>query len=186
MKLGKIFVFYGPSSAGKSKIQKSLTSKAFPRIITSTTRAPRKREVADVDYYFMSHDLFQKHLENQDFVEWTSYNGEYYGTLKASIEKILTSPRNAHIVLDLAGVIALKKLFSNSIAIYIGANFESIQRRLLERKSTQEEVDWRLNKAITEELTEAYIQFADLVIWNNDGTELSETLERVKEFIRIN
>jgi len=186
MEMGKIFVFYGPSSAGKSKIQKSLTTKAFPRIITSTTRAPRRREVADVDYYFMSQELFQEHLDNQDFVEWTSYNGEHYGTLKISIENILSSPKNAHIVLDLAGVISLKKLFPHIIAIYIGANFESIQRRLLERKSTKAEVEWRLNKALTEELTEAYTQFADLIIWNNDGTELSETVERVKEFIRKN
>lgn len=186
MKLGKIFVFYGPSSAGKSKIQKALTTELFPRIITSTTRTPRKNEVEGVDYFFMSHDLFNRHLDNTDFVEWTRYNGEYYGTLKASIEIILTSPNNAHIVLDLAGVITLKKLFSNIIAIYIGANIESIQRRLLDRKSTQEEVDWRLNKAITEELTEAYIQYADLVIWNSDGMELSETVERVKAFIEIN
>jgi guanylate kinase len=182
--LGKIFVFYGPSSAGKTIIQKALTTKAFPRIITSTTRTRRDGEADGVDYFFMSHELFKKHLNNEDFVEWISYNGEYYGTLKASIRKIHTGNKNAHIILDLAGVISLKKLFSNTIAIYIGANIESIQRRLLERESTQEEVDWRLNKAITEELTEAYIQFADLVIWNNDGTELSETVELVKKAIR--
>jgi guanylate kinase len=184
--LGRIYVFYGPSSAGKSKVQRMLTTKAFPRIITSTTRTPREREVANVDYYFMSHDMFKQHLKNEDFVEWTSYNGEYYGTLKTSIEKVLASQKSAHIVLDLAGVIALKKLFSNIKAIYIGANLESIQRRLLARESTREEVDWRLNKAISEELTEAYIQFADLVIWNNDDMELSETVERVKAFVEIN
>jgi guanylate kinase len=183
MKLAKIFVFYGPSSAGKSKIQKELISKGFPRIITSTTRAPREGEADGVDYFFMSHDLFKQHLNNEDFVEWTTYNGEYYGTLKASIKKILTGQKNAHIILDFAGVIALKKLFANIIAIYIGANLESIQRRLFERESPREEVNWRLNKAITEELTEVYIQFADVVIWNNDGTELSETVELVKQAI---
>jgi guanylate kinase len=185
MKLGKIFVFYGPSAAGKSKIQKALTTKAFPRIITSTTRAQRDGEVDGIDYIFMSHDLFKEHLNNEDFVEWTRYNGEHYGTLKANIKKIHTSNKNAHIILDLAGVISLKNLFSNSIAIYIGANIESIQRRLLERESTQEDVDWRVNKAITEELKETYIQYADIVIWNNDGTDFNETVKRVKEAIDI-
>jgi guanylate kinase len=183
MKLGKIFVLYGPSSAGKSKIQKALTTKAFPRIITATTRAPREGEVDGVDYFFMSHDLFKQHLNNQDFVEWTSYNGEYYGTLKSSIINIQTGQISAHIILDLAGLIALKNLFANIIAVYIGVNMESIQRRLLERESSSEEMEWRLNKAITEELTEAYIQYADLVIWNNDGTELRETVVLVKQAI---
>jgi guanylate kinase len=182
--LGKIFVLYGPSSAGKSIIQKTLTTKDFPRIITSTTRARRAGEADGVDYIFMSTDLFKQHLDKEDFVEWTSYNGEYYGTLKAEIEKVYSENIDAHIIMDLAGLISLKKLFSKIIAIYIGANIESIQRRLLERASSQDEAAWRINKAVTEELTTDYIQFADLVIWNNDGMDFNETIQRIKEAIK--
>jgi guanylate kinase len=185
IKLGKIFVFYGPSAAGKSRIQKALTTEAFPRMITTTTRARRDGEVDGVDYIFMSSDLFQEHLNNEDFVEWTRYHGEYYGTLKTEIKKMYASDKHAHIILDLAGVISLKQLFTNTIAIYIGANIESIQRRLVERESSPEEVEWRLNKAITEELTETYIQHADLVFWNNDGTDFNETIRCVQEAITL-
>jgi guanylate kinase len=183
--LGKIFVFYGPSAAGKSKIQKALTTDAFPRMITSTTRARREGEISGVDYIFMSADLFQEHLNNEDFVEWTRYNGEHYGTLKAEISKMLANDKHAHIIMDLAGVISLKQLYTNTIAIYIGADIDSIQRRLVERESSSEGAGWRINKAITEELTETYIQHADLVFWNNDDTDFNETIRRIQEAIAI-
>jgi guanylate kinase len=183
--MGKIFVFYGPSAAGKSKIQKALTTDAFPRIITSTTRAQRVGEVGGIDYIFMTADLFQEHLRDGDFVEWTLYHGEHYGTLKAEISKMHASDKDAHIILDLEGVISLKQLFTNTIAIYIGADIDSIQRRLVERESSSEDVAWRLNKALTEELTPAYIQHADLVFWNNDDMDFNETVGRVGEALGI-
>ncbi|WP_162463341.1 guanylate kinase [Paenibacillus psychroresistens] len=183
--MGKIFVFYGPSAAGKSKIQKALTTEAFPRIITSTTRAQRVGEADRVDYIFMTADLFQEHLRNGDFVEWTLYHGEHYGTLKAEISKMHASDKQAHIILDLAGVVSLKQLFTNTVAIYIGADIDSIKRRLVERESSSEEVDWRLNKAITEELTATYTQHADLIFWNNDDMAFNETVRRVQEAIGI-
>ncbi|MNH98278.1 Guanylate kinase [compost metagenome] len=132
----------------------------------------------------MKRDAFQQQLEHGDFVESTIYNGEYYGTLKSSIEEVLAGHLDAHIIMDLAGVLALKRLTADIIAVYIGANLSSIKRRLLERGSSVDEVTWRLNKAIEVELTDAYLEHADVVIWNHDGTDFSETVKRVKEAIQ--
>ncbi|MFX3631752.1 MAG: guanylate kinase [Candidatus Pristimantibacillus sp.] len=181
--MGVIFALYGPSSSGKTEIQKHITSSSLPRIITATTRAPRNKETDGTHYIFMDKSEFQNQILNNRFIEWTEYNNELYGTLKSSIEKLATDNKCASIILDLAGVLSLKKLHHNVFAIYIGANIESIERRLQIRNNTSEELEQRILRAKELELGEEYLQAADAIVWNNDGTDFSETLEKVKGII---
>jgi len=184
--LGKIFAFYGPSASGKSEIQKELTLSKFQKIITATTRLPRQNEAAGVHYIFMDTSLFENHIQANAFIEWTLYNEHYYGTLKSSIKEVFDQNRNAHIVMDLAGVLALKKRYSNVVAIYVGADIESIKRRLEIRGSSPEEITKRVKKAEEVELKNEYMQHADVIVWNHDGTPFNDTLSQVKEIIASN
>lgn len=181
--MGMIFVFYGPSSSGKTEIQKNITCNNLPRIITATTRAPRDNEVSGEHYIFMDKSEFQEHILNDCFIEWTKYNNELYGTLKSSIREIVSDSKSASIILDYSGIISLKKLHKNVFAIFVGANIESIERRLRLRNNTSEELDKRKLRAKEIELSEDYLQIADAIVWNNDGTDFSETLVRVNQII---
>ncbi|WP_410512278.1 guanylate kinase [Paenibacillus sp. BR2-3] len=182
--MGRIFVFYGPSASGKTEVQKHLTNAQFPRIITATTRAPRENEADGIHYLFIDKQRFIELIEKKELVEYTNYNGEYYGTLRSSIEEILAGSGKANIIMDLSGVLALKKMYGDHItAIYIGASLESLERRLTARGSDADEIAGRLRKAQVEELTDRYLEAADAVVWNNDGTDFGVTLSKVRAYI---
>lgn len=181
--MGTIFVFYGPSSSGKTEIQSHITCSNFPRIVTATTRAPRNQEINGTHYIFMDRSKFQGYILDNQFIEWTEYNNELYGTLKLSVEKLVTDNKCVSIILDLAGVLSLKQLHQNVFAIFIGANIESIERRLQSRNNTSEELDQRIQRAKEIELSEEYLQVADAIVWNNDGTDFTETLDKIKKII---
>nr|WP_229522455.1 hypothetical protein [Paenibacillus monticola] len=182
--VGQIVVLYGPSASGKTQIQQQLTSPQLPKIITATTREPRAGEVDGVHYWFLDNQQFLDKMEQNALVEWTNYNGHYYGTLRSSIEEVISGPYNANIILDLSGVLALQKYYAQHItAIYIGADLSSLSRRLAERGSDLAEVAARLQKAEEEELNSRYMETANAVVWNNDGTDFAETLSQVKKVI---
>lgn len=181
--MGNIFAFYGPSASGKSEIQKELANSGYPKIITATTRSPRPHEESGVHYIFMTAAQFEHELEDGSFIEWTQYNGNYYGTLKSSIEEVLRHDGKAHIVLDLAGVLALKQLYSGTVAVYIGADIETITRRLTLRGSLTEETVNRIQKAEQVELSSAYTQHADEIVWNHDGVDFNDTMARIHQII---
>lgn len=182
--MGRIFVFYGPSASGKTEVQKHLTNTHFPKIITATTRAPRENEENGIHYWFMDKQQFQKKIALNELVEYTIYNGEYYGTLRSSIDQVLAGPTNGNIVTELSGVLALKQIYGEHITvIYIGADLGSLERRLAARGSGADEIISRLHKAREEELTESYLEAADALVWNNDGTDLGETLRKVQDII---
>lgn len=183
--MGKIFAFYGPSASGKSEIQKELTLSGFQKIITSTTRLPRPNESDGIHYIFMETSQFEIHIRADAFIEWTRYNEHYYGTLKSSIEEVFDQNRNAHIVMDLAGVLALKKRYDHVIAIYVGADVESIKRRLVTRGGMPEEIAKRVQRAEEIELKSEYMQHADVVIWNHDDTRFNDTMTQVREIIAV-
>ncbi|NGM84726.1 guanylate kinase [Paenibacillus sp. 7124] len=182
--MGRIIVLYGPSASGKSEIQRQLTGPGFPRIITATTRPPRTHEISGVHYLFLDKESFREKMSRGELIEWTEYNGEWYGTLRSSIEEAIAGPDDANIILDLAGVLALKERYKEHVAaIYIGADLPSLARRLAERGGDTAETASRLQKAREQELTEAYMQPADAVIWNSDGADFGDTLKRVREAI---
>lgn len=181
--MGKLLVLYGPSAAGKSEIQNMLASIDLPKIITVTTRPPRADEIHGVHYHFTDRSDFQEKIDQDQLIEWTEYNGEFYGTLTSSIEEIIHGGTIAHIIMDIQGVLALKEHFAQIVAVYIGADIESIRRRLQDRGSSQEEISWRLEKAVTEELSPSYQSVADYIIWNNDSTDFRETVGKIKQII---
>ncbi len=82
--MGKIIIFSAPSGAGKTTIVRNAL-KEFPELIFSisaTTREKRGVEKEGVDYFFLSEKDFLKKIENDEFVEWETFYGYYYGSLK--------------------------------------------------------------------------------------------------------
>lgn len=183
--MSQVVVLYGPSASGKSEIQNHLIAAGFPKIVTSTTRKPRKGEEDGVHYHFMSRPAFEEKLAEGCFLEWTEYNGEYYGTLQSSIGDLADGGHSASIILDLAGVKSLKSRYANIFALYVGADALSIERRLSLRGGNADEMLSRIARAKELELGADYMQAADAVIWNDDGTSLDETLREVDRVLRL-
>lgn len=181
--MSKLIVLYGPSASGKSEIQKVLAIGGIPKIITSTTRKPRDGEQDGVHYRFMSRHHFEEAIREGAFLESTQYNGELYGTLTSSIKEKVEREEPASIILDLAGVRSLKKHFPHAFAIYVGADLDSIERRLTLRGGNPEDAQRRLRRAKEVELGEDYLDAADAVVWNSDGADFDETLRGVNQLL---
>jgi guanylate kinase len=182
--MGKMLVIYGPSTAGKTELQKVITCPSFPKVITSTSRPIRKGEVNGKDYHFFTEREFKRKIQAGAFLEWAEYNGHYYGTLKRSIQEVLESPYHASIIMEINGVRALKAMFPKAVkTLYIALDLPSLTRRLKERGSSKAEIDWRLANAEHEELSGTYMDLADAQIWNSDEVPFHETMKRVKKIL---
>ena len=74
-------IILGKTASGKSKVVDELVKKGFKKIVTTTTRPPRKKEVDGIDYNFVSNEEFQQLINTRYFAEWKKYDtvdGEWY------------------------------------------------------------------------------------------------------------
>ncbi|EJW05008.1 hypothetical protein EDEG_00888 [Edhazardia aedis USNM 41457] len=145
-------VFSGPSGSGKSTILRRLVSESntqsiFVFSVSHTTRKIRENEKDGYDYHFVSRDIFEEMIKNDEFLEYATYNDNYYGTSKkealklerCNLNEINVENQNDNnkpiLVLDLErkGVLALKKMNSNFKYIFIYADKNEIKERLLNR-----------------------------------------------------
>lgn len=80
----KILALFGKSGAGKDTIAKELckNTNEFHQLISCTTRPKRDYEINGKDYFFISNDKYKELLNNNQFLEVTTFNNWNYGTLK--------------------------------------------------------------------------------------------------------
>ncbi len=78
--------------------------------ISATTRAPRGNEEDEVDYHFLSPEVFLERVERGEFLEWEEvYPGRYYGTLKSEVERLWSEGKVVVFDIDVVGGLNLKK-----------------------------------------------------------------------------
>lgn len=87
MKINNNFItiaaFVGKSGAGKDYVVNSLCShnpNKLHKIVSYTSRPPRNGEIEGEDYYFISKNLFKDMIKRGRMLEYTEFNGWYYGT----------------------------------------------------------------------------------------------------------
>lgn len=105
-----MLVIVGPSASGKSEIVKKLNELfKMEKFVTCTTREMRVVEIQDIDYHFMTKEEFENHIKNNDFIEYVTYNSNYYGTLKSEVNP------NKAVILEPNG---FKNFKNNNVKIY--------------------------------------------------------------------
>ena len=79
--MGRLFVISGSSGVGKGTVIKDFLKKnsQFKLSVSCTTRKPRVGEVHGENYFFLTHDEFKKLIENNEFLEWAEFSGNFYG-----------------------------------------------------------------------------------------------------------
>ena len=144
-----MIVLSSPSGVGKTTLTKKIQQKykSFKISVSHTTRSPRTNEVDGVDYNFVSHEKFQNLIKKNDFYEYAKIFGNFYGTLKKNIDKLIIE-NDIIFDIDWQGTKNLSK-FKNLklIKIFLIAdNKEELNKRLLKRnQNTMEEISKRLN-----------------------------------------
>ena len=88
MTKGKTFIISGPSGVGKSTVLNALL-KEYPDLyfsVSATTRGPREGEVDGVHYHFIAPEFFHQMIEEDAFLEYAEYVGNFYGTPKKFVD----------------------------------------------------------------------------------------------------
>ena len=148
---GLLLVLSGPSGVGKNSIIDELRREDPRRFhsVSMTTRHPRKDEEEGVSYYFTTREGFEELIRCGEILEYDTYCGEYYGTPRAPINRMIR--QGADILLDLTvkGALELKKNCPDAVIVFITASTEeALRERLLKRGTeSEEEIGKRLETA---------------------------------------
>lgn len=139
---GVLIVISGPSGAGKGTICKALLEKHKNIYISvsATTRSPRNGEVDGVNYYFLSKEVFEEKVEKNGFLEYANVHGNFYGTPKVNVEKMLEEGKDVILEIDIQGALQVKENFSEGVFIFIlPPSMEELKQRIIKRGSETEE-----------------------------------------------
>ena len=133
---GNLIVVSGPSGAGKGTI----ISKLFDCYdnawlsISMTSRAIRTNDVPDKTYFFVSKEEFEKRIEDGVFLEYATYNGNYYGTPRDKINEKLAEGKDVILEIEIQGALKVKELVPDAIFIFIlPPNMKELKKRLVSR-----------------------------------------------------
>ena len=182
---GKIFVISAACGAGKSTLVSYIVNELFPvyqieRVITYTTRKPRKSEQHGRDYFFLSTKQFEINIKKGFFLEWSNTYVAYYGSPKSIIEQSKQG-RSFILILDRNGAQKIVKEADNVVLILITVPPVLLKERLLKRGSeTVAEITMRLQQSATELEQERQESIYHYTIINDD---LGAAQKRLAEII---
>jgi guanylate kinase len=138
--MNMIYVFIGASACGKTTLCTILDKEydTVHKVVTDTTRSPRKGEVDKVHYNFVSEQFFRESIDS--YVEYNEYDNHLYGSNGTRIADALDSGKaDVVICLDINGAKALKKHYGDQVrVIYVHRVIEKIYAAIDERVANGE------------------------------------------------
>ncbi len=182
-KEGIIFVISGPSGSGKGTVCEVLR-KINPDTaisVSATTRSPREGEIDGVSYHFITRDRFEELIRDGEVLEYTQYNGNYYGTLRSEAEKIISAGRDLILEIEVDGGGQIKRLMGDRACgiMLIAPDAAEQESRLRGRGTESEEVIMGRLARAKEEIKEA--PNYDYIVINETG----KTEECAEEILAI-
>ena len=186
---GKLIIISAPSGTGKSTII-SWLMKEHPELnlafsISCTSRAPRGTEQNGVEYFFLTPEEFRERIDNDEFLEYEEvYEGRFYGTLKAHVERQLEAGQNVIFDVDVKGGVNIKKYYGDeALSIFIQPPSIGELRRRLEGRGTDspEVIDQRIARA---EFELTFAEKFDTIVVNDDlAIAEADALAIVQDFL---
>jgi guanylate kinase len=166
---GNLFIITAASGAGKTSLVKALVA-YNPNIkvsISFTTRKPRVAEKDGEDYFFLDEDSFKKMETNNEFLEMAECHGSFYGTSKLAVKEVLESGEDIILEIDYQGAFSVKKLFPESISIFIiPPSINALEDRLHNRgQDSKKDIKLRVAAARNEM---SHLEKFDYVTINDD------------------
>ena len=165
---GILFVLSGLSGAGKGTICQELL-RQIPNLqysVSATTRKPRLGETNGINYWFKEKDEFEEMIKNDLLLEYAEVYGNYYGTPKEQVLKVLKSGKNVVLEIDPQGAMQVKAKFPEGVFIYIlPPSLDELAARITKRGTDSKDSIKKRLAAATEEIQ--YALKYDYVVVND-------------------
>ena len=179
---GLLVILSGPSGSGKDTVLDCIHKRDIPiqRSISMTTREKRDGETDGIDYYFVTKEYFEKQISEKKMLESALYSSNYYGTPKGPIDRWLDEGKTVVLKIEVQGAEKIKKMYPDSVSIFImPPSMQILERRLRKRETDSEEsILMRMDAALGEiQCAEKY----DYIVFND---VLEDTVDDICAIIK--
>ena len=151
---GKAFIISGPSGVGKSTVLKALVEGRNDLYfsVSATTRDPRPGEVNGQHYHFISPEQFMQWINEDAFLEYAQYVGNFYGTPMRYVDEAMDAGKDVILDIEVQGAMQVIAKRPDTIRIFIAPpDWDELERRLTMRGTdTPEKIQQRLLRAKVE------------------------------------
>ena len=166
---GRLVVVSGPSGVGKGTVLKYVLERDnFVYSVSATTRKPREGEQDGVNYFFITKEKFEEMISNNELIEYAEYNGNYYGTPKFFVEKMLSEGKNVILEIEVKGAVQVKKIMPEAIFVFIAPESREILEARLRGRGTETEDVIAGRLSIAEREIRSCLRY-DYIAVNRDG-----------------
>lgn len=181
MNRGMLIILSGPSGVGKGTVREVLfqdESLNLAYSISMTTRLPRPQEREGIDYFFVSKEEFEKNIESGELLEHAQFVGNYYGTPKSYVEKLLNEGKNVVLEIEVQGALQVMAKCPDALTIFlVPPSLEELEKRIRGRRTEKEEIiKERLDKATREMATKDNYKY---VVVNDEVLKAKEKIAKI-------
>ena len=167
---GVLLIVASHSGSGKTSLCRRLMADhgGLELSISMTTRPIRPGEVDGRDYNFVSHEEFQRLVDQDAFLEWADVHGQRYGSPRGPIDRALAEGRDVLFDIDWQGAAQVaEKCPQDAVRVFIlPPSLEELRRRLITRSQDAPEVIERRIKNAKGEIE--HCDAFDYVLVNDD------------------
>ena len=174
---GCFFIVAAPSGAGKSSLVNALLA-ADPDLalsISYTSRPPRPGETDGQHYHFVGRADFERMAAESAFFEHALVHGDWKGTAKDTVSKLLAAGRDVLLEIDYQGARQVRAKHPGCLGIFIlPPSRAELERRLRSRAQDSEETIGRRLADSRQEIAHA-CEFDYIVVNEDFETAVADT-----------
>ena len=180
---GLLIVLSGPSGVGKGTVRKAIFDHQetnFKYSISMTTRQKREGERDGIDYFFKSHEEFEALIEQDKFIEYAEYVGNYYGTPVDYVKDTIADGHDVFLEIEVEGAKQVREKFPDALFIFLAPpTLAQLEERLIGRGTDSQEV---INHRIKEARRElSLMNLYDYVVINDDVDTARQKVQCIVE-----